>query len=550
MPKRLTGEALRAQWLNDVGGSAALYASPELLAIDAALVRVCHKRDGKVGYSYDTTSLAVLSAELQRLLAGYIKRGVRPGAQGERTIRAAERLENRLLDDEKGADPIATERAEMCKAIGYLLGNCTVTFDWIKEVAAVFVDASKIALRTAPISGPDGSTHTPWDAMKGAFAEVGISPSAMSAVYDHASALVVGEGLAALHKTSIPSPTPPASVTTLPKRRWVSDRAWSSDSDIVVDPEIKGAVWRNVNKVWEALKSFFENLLSNYKANVSAYLGKYFNDIKNFLTTLVDLIIRQVASSHSFLFTNSVKLKDQLIQAFDSVFVPIVQSIKNRSVRFSKGVARNVIGGVTFGQIFMGMDSLYQIGQSAAVIGTSFLSTNLGAVVNGMASIVRNAYKLCLRYWEYMMMSKACDEARRYWMRPDDDWSESLPGQKGSTVDIFSKWFAVYARWVPSVAATVLRSRICGSNLAWLQFSDMLNIDPGAFTRGAEYLRDLAVQADIYAAQSGVKILANESVKLYLETRKNMLQPDAAQKGWQSQADVMTLAARMGGLNF
>jgi len=568
MAKQMSGEALMAQWLRDLGGGSdqrglqAVYANAGLGKIYAELQRVCEKRDGR---SLGATSLF----ELYRRLDNVAKGDYGAPAPAPHWVSAGERLK-KVLEDEAwaaGFNRIETERVEICKAIGFLLGNCTVTFDWIKEVSAIFVDAGKVALRTAQTPG-----GTAWDHVKGGVAKAGGSGSTTSFLYDRVMDMGV-EAASALHKTAATAPAAPGSVSSekigkaatwdvnapvipgaglrsivpdaaTPRRSPVSSNSWSLRDDIVSDPTIRQVVWRHLNAVWEALKSFFSKAFGQYKTNLAAYAAKYFDDIQVFLTTLTDLLIRQIASDESFIFTQSMKLKDQLVQAFDSVFTPLATRIRYRSVRFSRGVARNVARGVNFGQLFVGADSLYQIAQTLAVGGTSFLSTNLGAIVNSLASIVRNVFKLCLRYWEYMMMRTACDEARLYWNRPDDDWASPLPDDSRSTAEAFSEWFAVYARWVPSVAATVLRSRICGSNLAWVQFSTMVEIDAGEFTQGVAYLQSLAKQADAYAAQSGVKILAHESVKIYLETRRNMLQPDVKQKTWEKQADVLSTAAR------
>lgn len=548
MPKQLSGEELMAQWLKDVGGGddrrglSTVYANAGLGRVYAALQRVCEKRDGR-GYSPNA------SAELIERLNDY-SRGVF-GAPAPQSLRAVEALKQRLESDERTdtMQQLEIERAETCKAIGYLLGNCRVNFDWAKEVAAMFVDAGKIALRTAQIPGPDGTTHTPWSSVTAAGKHVGFSSATTGYVFDRGIEVLGIESVGALHKTLTTTAASPGSLPTGEGQPAVAAK-WSLQDEIVGDPEIKQVVSKHLNAVWEALKSFFSRLFGHYVANLAAYGQKYFNDIEKFLSNLTELMIRQISADRYFIFTGAVKLKDQLLQAIDCVFKPLIDSIRYKSVRVSKGVARDVVRGINFGRIFMGADSLYQITQTLAVTGASFVSTNLGAVVNSMASIVRNVFKLCLRYWEYMMMSKACDEARQYWIRPNDDWGTPLAGDARPAAEVFSEWFAVYARWVPSVAATVLRSRICGSNVAWLQFADMARIDPGEFTRGVEYLQTLAREADAYAAQSGVKILPDQSVKLYLEQRKNMLQPDAVQKSWQSQANVMSIAAGRGGFGF
>ena len=136
MAKQMSGEALMAQWLRDLGGGSdqrglqAVYANAGLGKIYAELQRVCEKRDGR---SLGATSLF----ELYRRLDNVAKGDYGAPAPAPHWVSAGERLK-KVLEDEAwaaGFNRIETERVEICKAIGFLLGNCTVTFDWIKEVS-------------------------------------------------------------------------------------------------------------------------------------------------------------------------------------------------------------------------------------------------------------------------------------------------------------------------------------------------------------------------------------------------------------------------------
>ena len=502
----ITGSQLYQAWLQDLGGMHALYREPLLMDVHAALQRYCNARDGVPGYGDEPVNQVL--GQLREALTVYVGPVPSVDPLASREKQAAARLSTILFGDLHRT--LSHDRQEMREAIVTLFGNTIVSAAWMSNIASLLIDTAKVGLRGLDIPGPDGKAFTLMSKIEQGASQFAVKAPAAGFGVDRVLDLTIGVGSKALANELAGS----------------SGAGDAAQGPFVAEAGIWAQVSNFVNEISEAVSAFLARLFSSYKAGVINYVKSYTTDLQKLLTTAVEVIVRQVLPSFTMSYVSIVALKDQLPQLLKTAVKPLLEYFSNRHAHFSGGAARDLISGARLAQVFMGADGVFQVGQTFAVWGTATVATpNAGLILKSLMSIGRNLARLCLQFWEYTMLRTLCREASAFALSGDRTETRVALAWPAPAEDAFTTWFKPYARWVPSVAAIVLSSGICGAKHAWLELGGLLSIDPAVFAQGGNYLESLAAQGRRYIAQSGLIVTGSEGIKLYLNAGKTM-QPD------------------------
>lgn len=527
MSEGMTGRQIYQAWLQDLGGMHAVMSDYALRDVNAALLRYCNARD-RVG-EYDNESAGTLREQLRKTLVDYLGPTLEADPLASNEKQAAAALSQVLFGSLQRV--LALDRQEMREAIVTLFAHSSVSANWMQNIAPLLLDGVKVGLRGLDLGGADGKPITGMKKLEQGAAQMDLTAASTGYLVDRTldatldvGAKSVAQALADSTRAGTAAQGPVSPLATI----WAQVRKF-------------------VDQISDGITAFLGRLFSTYKAGVVNYVKGYFTDLQKLLTTTVEVIVRQVLPGLTMGYVSIVQLTDQLPQLLETAINPVLAYFRNRHTRFTTGAASDVIHGARLAQIFMGADGVFQVGQTVTTFVTATVATpNAGLIVKSLLAIGRNLARMCLRLWEYRLLSNLCNEAKTIAQSAFHGETRIAAASTAPGEDGFTAWFRPYARLVPSVAALVLSSGICGAKHVWLELGDLLSIDPAAFSQGGAYLESLAAQGRRYLAQSGLKISGSGGMELYLETGKVMgLPADVAQKAetsWRSSL-VGALAA-------